>query len=100
MKFIETHPREKGFALKGHCKTLLDYPRIAKMDKNLGRYDVIKQVCMTRKCYNHRAQTHPQHHEEETHSTKSLSLSLSQRDDAKTRKDTKYIQFTEQGPKQ
>ena len=28
MKVIETHPREIGFVLWGHCQNLLDDPRI------------------------------------------------------------------------
>ena len=29
MKIIETHPREKGFVLWGHCQNILDDPRIS-----------------------------------------------------------------------
>ena len=29
MKIIETHPRETGFVLWGHCQNLLDDPRIS-----------------------------------------------------------------------
>ena len=28
MKINETHPREKGFILWGHCQNILDDPRI------------------------------------------------------------------------
>ena len=27
MKIIETHPKEKGFVLWGHCQNILDDPR-------------------------------------------------------------------------
>ena len=27
MKINETHPREKGFVLRGHCQNILDDPR-------------------------------------------------------------------------
>ena len=31
MKVIETHPREKGFILLGHCQNILDDPRSTVM---------------------------------------------------------------------
>ena len=62
---------------------------------------------MVRQYHNHTLQTNPLHREEETHSTnspitlntlfKQPSLSLPQRDDCKTRNDTKYC-TTKQGP--
>ena len=35
MKIIETHPREKGFVLWGHCQNILDDPRMC-IDFNWG----------------------------------------------------------------
>ena len=31
MKINETHPREKGFVLWGHCQNILDDPRKSKV---------------------------------------------------------------------
>ena len=34
MKIIETHPREKGFVLWGHCQNILDDPRTFQKANN------------------------------------------------------------------
>ena len=44
MKIIETHPREKGFVLWGHCQNILDDPRRFRSRKHSA--DLIWLCCV------------------------------------------------------